>query len=239
MHNDAIDTVISESSSLFKQCILAHTALHLGQGTLSGFPDSVCIKTATGLNVEIEPIPMAELKHYTEGLPHFLLEVFHGRMVQVWQECLLKLFRILVDLHFSGKRKFAELKKRDIVLDFQATPSLEAQMTERLCRGFEFERYSDKVKLLNGVFNPINEQPEHLLNVAKHVQIRNSFQHRRGIVDEFLLKELGLQKIALLNFNGESRDYQLNDNIQISIPEFDAFRRSLLMVGQLWRKWNG
>lgn len=65
MHNAVIDTVITESSRLFKQCMLAHTALNLGQGTLSGFPDSVCIKTAIGLNVEIEPIPMAELKHYT------------------------------------------------------------------------------------------------------------------------------------------------------------------------------
>ena len=235
MHNAAIDTVISESSSLFKQCILAHTALNIGQGTLSGFPDSA----AVGVNVEIEPIPMAELKHYTAALPHFLLEVFHGKLVQIWHECLLQLFRMLVNLHFSGNRKFAELKKREIVIDFQAGSSLEAQMTERICRDFDFERYSDKIKLLNGVFNPNNEQPEHLLNVAKHVQIRNCFQHCCGIVDEFLLKELGLHKISLLNFNGESRDYQLNDKIEISIPEFDVFRRSLLMVGQLWRKWNG
>lgn len=143
---------------------------------------------------------------------------------------------MLVDLHFSGKRKFTALKKRDISLDFRATASLEVQMTERLCRDFDFERYIDKVKLLNGVFSPNNEQPEHLLNVAKHVQIRNSFQHRGGVVDEFLLKELGLQKIILLDVNGTPRGYQLNDSIKISVPEFDVFRRSLLMVGQLWRK---
>ncbi|MCK5113287.1 MAG: hypothetical protein KAR11_00805 [Phycisphaerae bacterium] len=239
MHKRIIDTVINESTVLFKQCVLAQAVLNLGQRTLTGFSDTACIKTTVGLNVEIEPIPIAEVREYTEEFPHFLLEVLHGRLVQVWQECLSNLFRMLVDLHFSQNRRLVELKKRNLSLDFRATVSLEDQVTEQICRNFDFEKYSERVKLLNSVFNPNNEQPEHLLQVSKHVQIRNSFQHRRGVVNEFLLKELGLQKISILDKEGTQRDCQLDDDIQISLPEFDLFRRALLMVGQQWRKWNG
>lgn len=239
MHDEAIDKLITESNSLFKQYILAHTALNLGQNTLSGFPDSVCITATVGLNIDIEPIPMGELKYYRAGLPHFLLEIFHGKLVQVWHECLSTLFRMLVDLHFAGKRQFKELKLRNISLDFRAPVALEEQIKERLCQDFDFQRYSDRVTLLNGVFNPNKEQSDHLINIAKHIQIRNSFQHNGGVVVEFLLKELGLQKIRLLCSDGKPREYQLNDMIELSVPEFDAFRRSLLMVGQVWRRWNG
>lgn len=239
MHNNAIDTVIAESNRLLKQYILAHTALTLGQVTLSDFPDSVCIERTVGLNVDMEPIPMGELKRYRAGLPHFLLEIFHEKLVQVWHECLATLFKMLVDLHFAGKRQFKELKSRNISLDFQVSTALEEQLKERLCHDFDFQRYGDKVKLLNGVFNPNKEHAEHLSNISKHVQIRNSFQHRSGVVDKFLLKELGLQKISLLGPDGKSRDYKVGETIELSVPEFDCFRRSLLMIGQVWRKWNG
>jgi len=239
MHKKAIDTVIIESNRLFSQYLLSHTALALGQNTLSDFPDSVCIRAVVGLNVEMEPIPLGELKHYRAGLPHFLLEIFHGKLVQVWHECLSTLFRMLVDFHFSGMRRFEELKTRSISLDFQVSTALEDQIRERLCRDYDFQRYSDKVKLLNGVFNPEKKHGDHIMNVAKHIQIRNSFQHRGGIVDDFLLKELGLQKLSILNSDGKLRDYHLNDRIELSVPEFDSLRRSLLRIGQIWRKWDG
>ena len=239
MHHQVIDKVIRESSHLFKQYILTHTAFSLGQDSLSGFPDTVCIETTVGLNVDIEPIPMGELKHYREGLPNFLLEIFHGKLVQVWSECLLSLFQMLVNLHFSGKRPFTELKKRSVSLDFKEPSSFEDQINDRLCRDFEFQQYSDRVKLVNDVFNQNHEQTDHLSNIAKNVQIRNSFQHRGGTVDEFLLKELGTQKISLLDKNGEAREYKLGDAIELSVAELESLRRSLLMVGQVWRKWNG
>ena len=239
MHHQAIDTVITESNRLFHQFLLAHTALSLGQGTLTGFPDTICITTTVGLNIEIEPIPMGELKRYRDELPNFLVEIFHGKLVQIWHECLSNLFQILVDFHFSGQRQFVELKKRNISLDFQENAILEIQVKDRLCRDFGFQNYSDRVKLLNAVFNPNQEQSEHLGNVSKNVQVRNAFQHREREVDEFLLRELGVQKISLLDRDGKPREYMLGDTLELSVPEFDAFRRSLLMVGQVWRKWNG
>ncbi len=239
MQLQAIDTVVKESNSLFKQFLLAHTALSIGQGTLTDFPDAICISTTVGLDIEIEPIPMGELKRYRDELPKFLLEIFHGKLVQIWNECLSNLFQMLVDLHFSGQRQFIELKKRNISLDFQEDAKLEIQVKDRLCHDFGFQNYSDRVKLLNAVFNPNQEQCDYLYNVSKNVQVRNAFQHRERKVDEFLLRELGVQKISLLDDDGKPQEYLLGDILKLSVPEFDAFRRSLLMVGQLWRKWNG
>ncbi len=59
------------------------------------------------------------------------------------------------------------------------------------------------------------------------------------MVDELLLRELGVRKISLLDVDGNPQEYQINDKIELSVPEFDPFRRSLLMVGQAWRRWNG
>ncbi len=156
MHNSAIDAVIMESDRLFKQYLLAHTALALGQDTLSGFPDSVCIEATVGLNVETEPIPMGELKHYRAGLPHFLLEIFHGKLVQVWHECLSTLFRLLVDLHFSGKRQFQDLKTRNIPIDFQTSTSLVEQIKERLYRS---ARMLSEVRLSMSCLNALTVVP--------------------------------------------------------------------------------
>ncbi|MHC1729379.1 MAG: hypothetical protein AB9866_25830 [Syntrophobacteraceae bacterium] len=238
MQNRAINNIIIESNHLFKQCVLAYTALNLGQSTLDGFSDSVCIATTIGLNIQTEPIPMSELKHYRKGLGHFLLEVFHGKLVQVWHESLSELYSILVDLHFSGNRQFKELKVHNISLDFRNAIALDEQIKERLCKDFYFQKYGNKIKLLNRIFNPHSDHSDHLQNVAKHVQIRNAFQHHAGSVDDFMLKELGLQKIYVLNNNGNKVELKEGDKIELSVPEFDNFRKSLLLIGQVWRKWN-
>ena len=238
MHRKIIDSLITESSHLFKQYILTHTSFSMGQDSLSEFDDSVCIEATIGLNIQIEPIPMGELKHYKEGVPNFLLEIFQGKLVQIWNECLSELFQMLVNLHFSGARQFSELKKRNITLNFIETISIEDQINERLCKNFEFEKYSDKVKLLNQVFNQNDEYSEHIFNILKNVQIRNSFQHRGGKVDQFLLNELGINEISILDMNGESKNYELNDDIELSVSELNGFRQSLIMIGQVWRKWS-
>lgn len=239
MHKEIVDKLITESSNIFKQYILTHTSFSMGQDSLSEFDDSVCIEATVGLNIHIEPIPMGELKHYKEGVPNFLLEIFHGKLVQAWNECLSNLFKILVNSHFSGERTFYELKKRNITLNFAESVRIDEQINERLCKDFEFEKYSDKAKLLTRVFNEENRNSDHLFNILKNVQIRNSFQHRSGKIDKFLLKELGVNKISILNKNGESQNYSLDDDIDLSVSELNGFRQSLIMVSQVWRQWNG
>lgn len=81
----------------------------------------------------------------------------------------------------------------------------------------------------------MDKYPEHLSNIHKHVQIRNAIQHRHGIVEAFALKKLGTTKIEVMNAAGESRTLAEGDSIELSIPEYDALRRSILLMGQAWR----
>lgn len=238
MNRNIIDKLITESSHLFKQYILTHTSFKMGQDSLAEFDNSVCIEATVGLNIHIEPIPMGELKHYKARLPNFLLEIFHGKLVQIWNECLSELFQMLVGLHFSGKRPFSELKKRSVTLNFIESIGIEEQIRERLCKDFEFEKYKDKVKLLNSVFHQDGDVSDHLFNILKNVHIRNAFQHHGGKVDEFLLNELGVSEIIILDKNGKPQKFKQNDDIELSVSELNVFRQSLNIVGQDWRKWN-
>jgi len=239
MHAPPIDNLIAQSTSIFKQFLLAHNALEIGGDTIAGFSDNACIEATVGLNVEIEPIPLYEVKHYRAQMPQFLLEIFHGKLVQTWQECLATLFCVLLDKHFSDERRFEELKRCQIYIDFRESSDLITQVKNSLIKNFDFDAYKDKVKLINSVFNPAGNRSEHLFNIDKHVQIRNSFQHKNGKIDEFFLEDLGVRRIALLNNSAQERKYGLNDKIELSIPELDYFRRSIALIGQTWRKWNG
>ena len=193
---------------------------------------------SVGLNIEIEPIPVCELKQYKPILPQFLLETFHDRLVQLWNRSIAKLFRYLIELHFNGIRPFVELKNRRPKIDFRSSTSLDDQIKEALSEDFEFQKYSERVKLLNSVFNPENNNSNDLRNMHKHVHVRNCLQHKEGYIDSFFLKDLGLNEIGMLDHNANLMTYNLNDRIILSIPEFDGFRRSLLLVGQVWRTWN-
>ena len=239
MHIPPIDRLIRNSTEIFKQFLLAQTALRIGGDTINGFADNALIGAIVGINVEIEPIPLFEVKHYWDRMPLFIIEVFHGKLVFAWQECLASLFELLIDKHFIGERQFKELKKCSIDIDFRNELDIISQAKRGLLKKFDFSSYKEKVRLINAVFNPNNYRETELKNIHKHVHIRNSFQHKGGKIDEFFLKDLGQQKIKLLNDNSEEKEFKENDYIQLSIPEFDLFRRSIVLVAQTWRQWNG
>jgi hypothetical protein len=160
-------------------------------------------------------------------------------MVQCWQDCITTVFCHLLDLHFAGSRQFTELKKRQVYIDFRSSQDIVAQARDGLIADFEFRKYSKRVKLVNRILNPEKRHQEHLQNIHKHVHIRNCFQHKDGIIDKHLLQDLGVAKITLLDHDGHPITYREQDKIDITIPEFDCFRRSLIIVGQVWREWNG
>lgn len=239
MHIPPIDNLIGNSTNIFKQYLLAQNALKIGGDTISGFADNALIGASVGINVEIEPIPVFEVKHYWSTLPQFMLETFHGKLVLAWYECLASLFILLVDKHFSGTRQFKELKTCQPKIDFRECIDFVDQIKNSLSKTFDFDTYKDKIKLINSVLNPGNKRETELKNIHKHIQIRNSFQHKGGKIDEFFLQELGVQKISLLNNDSVEKEFVQDDIVKLSIPEFDLFRRSIVLVAQTWRQWNG
>jgi len=237
-HKEVLDQLIQESGTIFKQFLLAHTSITLGHDIIGEIADDTAVDTTVGLNISIEPIPVRELKQYKPILPQFLLDTFQGRLVQLWNRTLAKLFMYLIELHFNGIRPFVELKNRRPKIDFRSPTFLDEQIREALSEDFRFQKYSERVGLLNSVFNPEDNNSNDLKNIHKHVHVRNYLQHKEGYIDSFFLRDLGLNEIGMLDHNANLMTYNLNDRIIISVPEFDGFRRSLLLVGQVWRTWH-
>lgn len=238
-NKEIIDRLILGINAVFKGCVYAHAAMGFGNQLLDDISDHANVTVNLKSNLQIEPIPIYELKQYRDGLEGIILEAYHGKLVQYWNECLSNLFLLLVKLHVNRKRKFEELGKKEIRLDFGESRNLEQQVGERLVDNFGFSAYKDKIKLLNKVFNPKNKLLEHQENILKNVLVRNQFQHHGGIVNDYLLRELGNNKIIILSSEGKEIKMGKGDAIKISIPEIDSFCSSLMMVGQIWRNWNG
>ena len=155
--------------------------------------------------------------------------------ILLWNNCLKDIFSLFIDLHFTGKRKFEELKKQDIKLDFSSNEDFYSQIKNRISDDFDFKEYSERQKLINKILNPNNESKEELDNIYKNVLIRNVIQHRNNIVDSYILKRLGSSQIKILDMAGNLKFYKENDKILLSIPEIHSFKSSMFIIGQIWR----
>lgn len=238
MQNTIIDKLITDTNYWFKQYVWAYTSVEFGQQSLDAFSDAVCVDTINGLNINVEPIPMRELKVYRMGFQSSLLELYHGKMVQSWNDCLSEIFKMLLELHFSKRRPFKELKRCEVGIDFQDSDSFDYQIENSLCTDFDFRKYKERVKLINGVLNPNGEQEDHFQNISKNIYIRNQIQHHGSEVKENIKKELGCEKLSVLAHDGKVKEYNIGEKVELSVVEFDSFHQSLLILGQAWRKWN-
>jgi hypothetical protein len=234
--NDVLDALIDDVQATFHAFLLAQTTLRLGGGALANVQDNTLVGATLGVNLAIEPIPIGELRQYSDTFPSFLLEVFHGKTVQHWQDCLARIFEHYVALHCNGSRPFVELKSQEVRLDFASTEAMSEQMRFALVRSFEFREYGERQKLVDKIRNKKCQAMEDLQNIHKHVQIRNASQHRHGVIDAFALRKLGTTKIEVLDSAGQLRSLTEGERIELSVPEYDSFRRSILIVGQAWRQ---
>lgn len=234
--NGIIDRLITNVNSTFMKLLAASTMYEMGQETLSQIDDRTSISPKVGTNLHIEPIPIGDIKKFRVNYPYFISEVFHGKLVHLWNNCLDDIFSLFIDLHFTGKRKFEELKKQDIKLDFCSNEDFHDQIKDRIIDGFNFkEKYSERQKLINKILNPNGDGKEELANIYKNVLIRNIIQHRNNIVDSYILKRLGSSQIKILDMDGNLKIYKENDRILLSIPEIHSFKSSMFIIGQIWR----
>ena len=234
--NDIIDRLIIDVNSTFMNLLAASTMYGLGQETLSQIDNQVSISPKVGTNLHIEPIPIVDIKKFRDDYPYFLSEVFHGKLVQLWDNCLHDVFSLFIDLHFTGKRNFEELGKLSIRLDFRSSENFYSHIQNRIIHAFDFQKYRDREKLINKILNLNAVGRDELAAIHKNVLIRNAIQHRNGVIDSFTLKELGSSQIKIFDTNEKLlKVYKENDKILLSIPEIYSFKSSLLYIGQIWR----
>jgi hypothetical protein len=145
------------------------------------------------------------------------------------------LFCILLDEHLGKTRPFVELKTQQVKIDFSTEEDLINQLKENCARDFTFYRYSDRLKIVNNALNPSNDGHDQLVNIKKHILIRNVLQHSNRVVDNHMLKELGLNEFELADEQGKMMTYTKGDKVMLSIPELYSFMSSFLGIVQEWR----
>lgn len=236
--NKLIDSLQSNLNKNFNSFLLAKTILQFGETNFENINEDVVIQFTLSSNESIEPIPIGELKQYSGFFPTFLVEVFHGKAVFLWQEFLTSVFSLYVDFHFDGERKFEELNTRQIRFDFKREDDVTCHIKEGLINGFALEGYEERIKIISKICEPKNSSSNcdnALYEIKKNVIIRNSLQHKDSILTMDSVKRLGRQTIEVLDTAGNNLLLNIDDKINLSLQEFYRFNQSLLFIGQLWR----
>ena len=235
--NQELDCFLRRIRDIRRTLYLAYATLQCGEKVIASIEDHGIIEPRIGGGIRIEPIPIRELRQYSATLPTFLLQVFHGKAITLWQDLIQSIFDIYVDWHFQGTRGFPELKIRQTKVDLSSTESIEVQIQRQLKRDFGFQKYKERVKLVNDIRSASTLRSSELLEISKHVAVRNAIQHKDGILDEYALKDHGRVGFEMLDDNGNEIVYSAGDSLLLSLPEFVRLERSLLLVAQAWRSW--
>lgn len=234
--NPIIDELIASSKSNFKDFSMATTIYNLGKDALSLFNQISDKNVEVSLPMKGLPIKLSidEFNSFKNNYPYFLLDIFHNKQVQIWNDGIDEIFSLLYDLHGHG-RKFKELSKKDIKLDFNLDDSVGEQTRNSVINDFKFKKSLDRIKFIDKILNPRKFEEQSLKNIKKNVLIRNALQHRKGIIDQYIMNELGNKVIQLLDPDGKQRMYKEGEKIDLSIPELHMFCKSIVDVTNKWR----
>jgi hypothetical protein len=234
--NAMLDCLVEQVQEHCGAFILARTCHMLGSNVIDMLVDHVVVTGTVGFNVEIEPIPVADLRQFKAVFPEFVVEVFHGKLVQHWQDLLGTIFAHYVNLHLSGQRPFVEAGATSVRVDFALQVPVVDQIRESLCRDFNFRKYVERHKLVATLRDRAGKTKNEADIVLRHVHIRNAIQHHHGVLQAFMFRELGCHELKVLDDSGTDRTLKTGDKVAVSVPELDRFRRALLMIAQGWKE---
>jgi hypothetical protein len=235
--NDILDDLIADLNSNFLTLLYAIALYQTEPNTIGLYSDDVSISPKIGLNLHVEPISIRTLKQFKLSLPDFLVEQSHARLVRLWTHCLSDLYASLIDLHFSGTRDFRTLKKQRIGFDLNSTSSTLDQIKEELVSNFGFIEFNDRQRIIDRELNPDRKGEEALRQISKNVHIRNAIEHRKGVMDAYILKKLGCVEIDILDNEGHELHCRNGDIVSVSIPEIHSLMSSIQIMQQIWRGW--
>lgn len=236
-----IDELIVDLDKTFNELLVALTLYQIGDSNVDAYDDNTLISPVVGLDLEMEPIPISDLKYFKVNYPYFLFEVYHGKFVQLWNNFLDNMFLGLINLHLEGKRNFKELKKLNIKIDFESGENIFTQIPKKALDTYSFTRFQERLRIINKVFNPRNQWKEQLFNIQKNIFIRNSIQHRNNVIDKFILKNINKLRspdkpiVEVLDATGNNISLKEGEKIILSLPEIHSFKTSMLFISQKWR----
>jgi len=233
-----IDNYQKSISDYFRQLTLALAYISIGAKTISASPQNISIQLTLDKDIVTEPMFLKDLLAYNVNVEDSMLELFQHKLIAAWHDLLTDLFLHFLEQHFSQKRRFTELKRKAPKIDFSSDIDLVIQIREGLLVDFSFEKYTERIRIINGILNPAKNCDNELSFIKKHVFIRNAIQHHEGQVYNDMMKELGIAQLQMLNKEAENTLLKVDDKIKLSIPELDALKRALFRISNEWRNAN-
>jgi len=161
-----------------------------------------------------------------------LLVLVHAGLIQEWSIFLDFVFGKVV-LHYLETDMCDALPLQKFNLKkIKATSfyDMRVSISQAAKESFSFENYDEKIKRLRSIFgiksSQMNEEAKKHLEaldaeMKKHVEIRNVFQHNRGIIRKRDLTAIGQQYFELLDDDGNTRQYKKDDEMVLSKPEIE------------------
>jgi hypothetical protein len=189
----------------------------------------------------IEDIPMSDIKKFKRKHPDFLMEIFHGKLVQLWHNCIVDIFTLLVYSHFSDNRKFTELgTKYPVKLNFTLNKEdLFSQLPQTIINEFKSKNgIMDKTYTIRNTLDSKEIDNNCFKEIHKNILVRNAIQHNNSVIDEKLPRTLDNNNpefIYMLNLNGEQVCCRCNEKITLSFFEIQAFIQAMHTVINGWR----
>ena len=215
-------------NGLFRELILGVAAHELGmQHIASDSSMSVSILLAGG--AVSEPIYASELIAKKDAVRRGVSELFQSKAIALWGDLLCDLYGDLVREHLQGGQKCDFLSSKKVNFDFKSSDSMTEQLLLSLVRDFSFQDYKSKYKEIKNFFHLDNLHRQAAV-IAKHVELRNAFQHHGGVMHAGGMKNLGLGEILLKNDYGEDFSIVVGQNVHLSSVEVDILKSNLFQI---------
>lgn len=230
-----INNFQGQIATYYRELTLATAYLELGSQQLAKAPPHASVALKLAPDVTTEPMQLVELLPHRGAVALGVAELFQTKAIAAWSDLLNQLFGHIVTLHLDGTKSFPELKRKRTLIDFSISSDIKSQVQQGLIDDFSFEKYADRVRVINRVFNSSGLHQDALSTIKKHVLIRNSIQHHGSTVYPDMLTEIGSKHVVLLDHESKQKSLAVGDAIRLFVPELDQLKSALFRVTNTWR----
>jgi hypothetical protein len=161
-----------------------------------------------------------------------VLVLVHAGLVQEWSIFLDSVFSkgvfYLLKVGNGARlpRETLDLKQ----LDPANINKLRESIASTASENFSFRPYDKKIKIICDMFG-IDDGPGNSASdsakMRKHVEIRNMFQHNRGIVRNKDLERIGIKSFKILQDDQSNKDYVEGNKIILTLCEIQDLNKTI------------
>lgn len=162
-----------------------------------------------------------------------VLVLVHAGLVQEWSIFLDStfsngvLFLLKVGNGARLPRETLDLKQ----LDPANINKLRESIATTACENFSFRPYDKKIEIICSMFDVDNDPGNSASDSAKmrkHVEIRNIFQHNRGIVRNKDIVRIGIKSFKILQDDQSHKDYVEGNKIILTFCEIQELNETII-----------